>query len=56
LMLFDTRRTSDTTKKRKGKSKKHCPKRKLTPEKLKYIQECLDDEQSVNSIAQTREL
>ncbi|MDR0605730.1 MAG: hypothetical protein LBG80_15665 [Bacteroidales bacterium] len=46
LMLFDTRRTSDTTKKRKGKSKKRCPKRKLTPEKLKYSQECLDNRQS----------
>jgi DNA-binding NarL/FixJ family response regulator len=48
-MLFDTRRTYDTTKKRKGK--KHCPKLKLTPKKLEHAQEYLDNGQSIRSIA-----
>jgi DNA-binding NarL/FixJ family response regulator len=49
LMLFDTRKTSDTTK--KSKCKKHCQKLKLTQEKLKYIRKCLGKGQSVRSIA-----
>ena len=52
LMLFDTRRTSGTTK--KSKSKKHCPKLKLSPEKLDYIQECLNKEQSIRSTAKEK--
>jgi DNA-binding NarL/FixJ family response regulator len=51
LMLFDTRKTSDTTE--KNKSKKHCQKLKLTEEKLEYIQKCLDKGQSINSIAKS---
>jgi DNA-binding NarL/FixJ family response regulator len=54
LMLFDTNREAPVKNKSKTEDKKHY--QKLTPEKMEHIQECLDNGQSVNSIAKKEEV
>jgi DNA-binding NarL/FixJ family response regulator len=50
LILFDARETPCTAT-GKDNGKERCQKLKLTPEKLKHIQECLDKGQSIRSTA-----
>ncbi|MDR1581899.1 MAG: hypothetical protein LBS55_01340 [Prevotellaceae bacterium] len=54
LMLFDTNQEAPVKNKSKTEYKKHY--QKLTSEKLKHIQERLDNGQSVNSIAKKEEV